>query len=185
MKSVILFYSIIVLALIAILFPRGEILPPSLKLRTNTIAVLDGDTISFQGKKRGRLAYIDAPEKAQLSFDGVAIGLKSKEYLRLLLTSRQESITIEIRGVDRYGRFLVQLFVGDTDINYEMVKSGMALLYPFSEFPSGAKRTRYLLAYEWAKWTRQGVWAAKGFDSPYSFRKKQQQQHPLPSRIRP
>lgn len=80
------------------------------------LGVLDGDTVTLEGKVRFRLRNIDAPEA---DFCG---GQEAKAELEKLLNNKRVRVEEEI--LDNWGRPMGLLYVGDKLINKEMVKSG-------------------------------------------------------------
>jgi endonuclease YncB( thermonuclease family) len=87
--------------------------------------ITDGDTIHALVKGRDmevRLADVDAPERDQPH------GWASK--LQLLDLVRGKHVVLEPRDVDRYGRVVAKVWVGDLDVNRELVKRGAAWFYP-------------------------------------------------------
>ena len=87
--------------------------------------VSDGDTLRVLVRGREmevRLAHIDAPERDQ------AHGWQSK--LRLIELVRDQHIVLAPRDVDQYGRIVAYVWVGDLEINRELIKRGAAWFYP-------------------------------------------------------
>lgn len=89
--------------------------------------VVDGDTILFKPDTyraasraflRVRLAGIDAPEADQPH--GVAATRALKDM------ALQQAVTLNVVGIDRYGRKLGRLFIGARSINAELVRRGHA-----------------------------------------------------------
>lgn len=132
-------------------------------LEGNNVRVLDGDTIVVQGQKV-RLYGLDAPELKQSSFDGIKIGIMSRDYLRELLRGRWVSVSYNGRGY--YGRIIGTVFVGKRNINLEILRSGMAI---FSRY---TKRKDYYLAGFLARLKRRGIFKTSGFLNPSEFRRK-------------
>jgi len=82
------------------------------------IGVLDGDTITVEGKTRFRLRNIDAPE---MNFCG---GKEAKDALTKLIGKNRVRIEEEI--IDKWGRPMGLVYSGEVLINEEMLKSGWA-----------------------------------------------------------
>lgn len=82
------------------------------------IGVLDGDTITIEGKTRFRLRGIDAPEA------NLCGGKEAEEVLRRLIGSKR--IRVEEEIIDKWGRPMGMVYVREKLINLEMVKSGWA-----------------------------------------------------------
>lgn len=84
--------------------------------------VSDGDTItvldSEKVQHKVRLDRIDAPEKKQ------AFGEKSKQHLSEMVFGKD--VRVEWQKKDRYQRILGIVFIGEKDVNLQMVKDGFA-----------------------------------------------------------
>lgn len=97
------------------------------------LKIIDGDTVDLMvnlgfntwNKARIRFYGINAPE-----IKGVErpLGLKSKEFLSTLIKVG-DTISITTHGIDKYGRWLATLYVGDLNINDYMVEKGYAVEY--------------------------------------------------------
>jgi len=89
---------------------------------------IDGDTLAA-GAERLRLMGIDAPEADQsCGGEGVkawTCGEAAREALSRFASQQQTQCSGSSR--DRYGRVLVRCRLGDTDINSELVRQGMAV----------------------------------------------------------
>jgi endonuclease YncB( thermonuclease family) len=113
--------------------------------------VIDGDTIVIDGTHI-RLEGIDAPELSQ-SCNGAsgqwACGRTAMRALTGLIGSG--SVTCESRGLDKYGRVLGTCFIGNRDINAEMVRQGNA--WAFVKYSRS-----YVSAEKEARTAHRGVW---------------------------
>ena len=132
--------------------------------------VTDGDTIIINDI-RIRFTGSDAPEsyffgKTQTCLDGKGreweCGYAATQKLKELINNQTVRCTDE--GQDRYGRTLGICYVGDMDLQAEMVKSGMAVAY-----------LRYSNRYEkeqnYAKKVKAGMWAGE-FKQPEVWRRE-------------
>lgn len=94
-------------------------------LTCNVIKISDGDTVRCLDKNntqhRIRFAGIDAPESKQ------AFGQKSKQALAGMIF--RQSVQIDIKGTDRYGREIGTVYLNGQDINRQMVEIGYAWSY--------------------------------------------------------
>lgn len=129
-------------------------------LRGKCERVLDGDTIEIN-KKRIRLWGIDAPEVSQKSFEGKEIGLISKAFLSQLIEGKEIKVVITHRGY--YGRMIGKIYLGKQFINFEMIKSGQALI--------GRGVVRGKMLEHQARIKRRGMFATSGFHTPWYYRK--------------
>lgn len=92
------------------------------------VSVVDGDTIGVL-VKRGtlsatydvRLLHIDAPEKGQDFSKAAKKALSDMTF--------GKTVKVFYEKLDRYGRILGEVYVGDRLINKEMVRKGMAWVY--------------------------------------------------------
>ena len=89
--------------------------------------VVDGDTLDIGGR-RVRLEGIDAPEIGQTcgrawlgSWD---CGKAARRALDTLVAG--QTVACQSKGLDKYGRVLGICYVGQRDINAEMVRAGLA-----------------------------------------------------------
>ena len=92
------------------------------------VGLSDGDTVTVLGdfsgtreQRRLRLTEIDTPERGQ------PWGTRSRQALADKVFQRQVRIASE--GEDRYGRLLGRIYLGDRDINREMIREGHAWVY--------------------------------------------------------
>ena len=88
------------------------------------VSIADGDTCTVlvgREQVKVRLDGIDAPEKKQ------PFGAKAREHLADSI--HEKTVRIVISGKDRYGRSLGTVWAGQTNINEEMVKAGLAWHY--------------------------------------------------------
>ncbi len=136
---------------------------------SGTAFVLDGDSIKV-GKKEVRLFGIDAPEYKQQCLDKTdmeyACGVKSRDFLVNLVGGK--FVECAYSEKDKYNRFLGKCYVDKVFINAEMVKSGMAVVYNFSEDDKKIDKLE-----EEAKEKKIGIWQGS-FQLPKEYRK----QHP-------
>lgn len=88
------------------------------------ISVHDGDTITIQQndqKYKIRFNGIDAPELAQ------SFGEESQEFLSDLILN--ETVTAEVKDIDKYKRYVSDIYLSDELINAKMVENGYAWHY--------------------------------------------------------
>ncbi len=88
--------------------------------------VVDGDTFVSEGKYY-RLLGIDAPEKGQKCYE------EAKNELKNLIENKTVRIEFDENKKDKYGRYLVYVFLNETFVNREMVKNGYAVFRDYGE----------------------------------------------------
>lgn len=101
--------------------------------KARLLRVIDGDTVEliidlgFETFKECscRLYGINTPELRKASEKEAAI--KAKEYLQSLFNGDQ--VYIHSKKLDKYGRPLVTIYVGDININARMVEEKLAVPY--------------------------------------------------------
>lgn len=145
-----IFLAILIFAGIA----RAELVGP-------VVGVLDGDTIDVLVERqpvRVRLAQIDAPEKRQ------AFGTRSRQTLANLVF--RQSVRVAEEGRDRYGRVIGTVYVGDVDVNAQMVREGMAWVYR----KYAKDRGLYELERQ-AQANRSGLWVDPEPVPPWEYRR--------------
>ena len=93
--------------------------------------VTDGDTITVTQngfKSTIRLVGIDAPEKSRKKHEpGQPFSQSSTKYLAGMVLNKD--VEIKNYGTDRYGRTLGVVYVDGKNVNFEMVKAGLAEVY--------------------------------------------------------
>lgn len=129
--------------------------------------VQDGDSLKFIPKGeteeiRVRLHGIDAPEKGQ------EFSNQSREMLRKL--THKKNIRVEVQDTDRYGRSVAKVYVGNTYVNLEMLRAGLAWYY--SHHADSKKDADLQKAQQSARKAAKGLWANPDAVTPRRFREK-------------
>ena len=132
------------------------------EIRGKVVSIADGDTITVldadKHQHKIRLEGIDAPEKKQ------AFGTKSRQKLGDLVAGKD--VTVQWTKKDRYSRIVGHVYLGDRDIDLEMVKAGMAWHYR-----QYSKSTELAAAEAEARKNRVGLWVDTNPVPPWEFRK--------------
>ena len=116
------------------------------------VGVSDGDTLtllvpdgnSFKQVKV-RLGEIDTPERKQ------PYGTRAQQALSDLAYNKQARVVVQ--DTDRYGRTVGRVYVGNVDVNAEMVKQGAAWVYR-----QYLKDQSLLTLEQQAKAAKRGLW---------------------------
>jgi micrococcal nuclease len=124
------------------------------------VSVHDGDTVTVLvgGRQHKiRLNGIDAPELSQ------DYGRRSRQLLASLCFGK--IVRVRVVDIDRYGREVGDVFLGDSAVNAEMVRAGLAWHYKqYSTDPA-------LAALEVdARAAKRGLWAAPHPTAPWDWR---------------
>jgi len=131
------------------------------------VKVIDGDSLEI-GDNRIRLMGIDAPEYEQLCKNAkkkkYPCGKFSAQYLEKL--TKDQKVICKVHKKDQYERDLCTCFVGNKDINREMILSGNAIVYLESPYREEQKE---------AKEHKRGLWQGR-FMQPRLYRRLKEQQ---------
>ncbi|MCP1771268.1 endonuclease YncB(thermonuclease family) [Neisseria perflava] len=136
--------------------------------------VSDGDTIhvtdSNGRKHKIRMANIDAPELHQ------AYGTRSRDALQAAADG--EKVTVRVYELDRYQREVAQVWQGDTDLNLQQIRQGVAWHYAAyaKKQQDKADYNAYAAAQEKAKQQRKGLWRNRNPQAPWDYRREQRNQ---------
>ena len=132
--------------------------------------ITDGDTIVINDV-RIRFTGSDAPESYFFGKTQTCLNSKGQEWecgkaatVKLKELVNNQEVRCSDEGKDRYGRTLGICYVGEIDLQAEMVKSGMAVAYlKYSR--------RYEEEQNFAKRTKAGMWSGE-FLEPEAWRTK-------------
>ena len=127
----------------------------------NVVRVHDGDTITLVGADgleiSVRLRGIDAPELGQ------PYGFEAKQALQELFKTGTVSVSQTKKG--KYGRYVADVYLGDSWINQTMVDEGHA----WCDQVNSSNRQLYSAEQE-AKAQRKGLWALPAPEPPWIWR---------------
>ena len=120
-----------------------------------TISVEDGDTITILNNQRKqtkiRLYGIDTPENGQ------AFGKKAKKFTSSFVAGK--TVRVKIYDTDRYGRSVGVVFVGNTNVNKEIIRAGYA--WQYRKYCKASFCSEWLKLEEQARKSRIGLWKEK------------------------
>ena len=126
------------------------------------VSVSDGDTIKVikDGKQvKVRLAAIDCPEKKQ------PYGQKAKQFTADMVAGK--SVKVWETDTDRYGRIVGFVFIGDKNLNKELLSAGLAWHYKkYSSDHELAKLENQ------ARVAKRGLWAEPDPVAPWVWRRQ-------------
>jgi len=98
--------------------------------------VIDGDTIELSNGEKIRLLGINAPEINE------PLGEEAKEFLSEMVEGKKVYLEKDLRLRDEFGRLLAFIFVGDKNINLELVRSGLAHTFEINKISKYIKELR-------------------------------------------
>jgi len=133
------------------------------QVKSQTIKIIDGDTIHLDGEKI-RFTGIDTPELKQTCVNaGVKdnCGITAKQ---ILIDKIGDNIVECIsEGKDQYKRILAECFVNNESLSSYLVRSGYAFAYRrYSK--------KFVLDENYARINKIGMWSME-FDYPWDYRK--------------
>lgn len=124
--------------------------------------VKDGDTLTLSEVFDVRLIGIDTPEQKQtckMNGKEWACGAEAKRYLESLVAGKEIRCTNKKK--EKYGRFLSVCEVGGININEEMIRKGLAVVYYSDMFEKAEKEARL---------NEVGLWGSE-FINPEEWRR--------------
>jgi endonuclease YncB( thermonuclease family) len=128
------------------------------------VGVKDADTIEVVSDDKKRLVIrmnsVDGVEKNQ------PMGRAAKKYLSGLIF--RKAVEIEPFKLDKYGRTVATVWLGNTDVNLEVIKAGYAWVY--REYADPKIYPEYYAAEAEAKNKRIGLWSLPNPISPWEWR---------------
>lgn len=93
--------------------------------------VVDGDTIDVEGVGRVRFVGVNTPERGESGYS------EAKDYIKGQCLYQKVSLDVDdAKPKDKYGRTLAVVYLGDLNLNQQLLKKGYAeIMYiPPSEF---------------------------------------------------
>jgi endonuclease YncB( thermonuclease family) len=139
---------------------------PGSRTEAVVVEVVDGDTIvvDIDGiEYRVRYIGIDTPETHHPTEGAEWLGYEATEFHRTMV-NEGDTVILEkdLTETDIYGRLLRYIWVGDTHVNAEMLRSGFAttLFYP----PDTKYETEFRALVETAKEKELGRWGPRPTD---------------------
>jgi endonuclease YncB( thermonuclease family) len=133
------------------------------QVKSQTIKIVDGDTIHLNGEKI-RFTGIDTPELKQNCLkEGIKnlCGVNAKQILIDKIGNNNVECISE--GKDQYKRTLAECFVNDESLSSYLVRSGYAFAYrKYSK--------KFIIDEDYARANKLGMWAME-FEFPWDFRR--------------
>ena len=118
--------------------------------------VFDGDSVLLSDGREIRYIGMDAPETGgnrPVEYGGTA----AADLNERLVDKKAVRLEFDVEPKDHYGRTLAYVYVGDTMVNRELVRSGVALAAPYP--PNLKHQNELSAAMEEARREKRGLWA--------------------------
>ena len=140
--------------------------------------VSDGDTIqvtdSLGTKVKVRFYGMDAPETeksnkktGKVSKPGQPYGEEAFHALQQKVN--RQKVKLDVMDIDRYGRTVSIVWLGNRNINREMVADGWA--WEYRSYLDRAHASEYITAEDQARKAEKGLWQQNNPQPPWEFRK--------------
>ena len=81
-----------------------------------------------------------------------------------------KQVRLDIMDIDRYKRMVGVIWIGNRNINLEMVREGFAEAY--AEYLKEHYRAQFIQAEKEARSARRGIWSLSGYERSGDFRKR-------------
>ena len=133
------------------------------QVKSQTIKIVDGDTIHLHGEKI-RFTGIDTPELKQICLKEGIINLCGVRAKQILIDKIGNSnVKCISAGKDQYKRTLAECFVKGESLSSYLVRSGYAFAYrKYSK--------KFIKDEDYARINKLGMWSME-FDYPWDYRK--------------
>jgi len=158
--------------LIAALLALGNVAQACEVITGTVTKVSDGDTLTVKSKHKTitvRLSRIDAPEISHYGNPAQPFGKEAGDWLREV--ARGEPVTVQIDTVDKYGRSVGTVFMGNENLNAMMVEDGYAWVFDYFAQDEQGDELRKLETV--ARENHKGLWIDSNPETPADFRRSQ------------
>ena len=127
-----------------------------IKYKVKVIHVTDGDTIKVEGEKVIRYIGIDTPETVHPSKPVQCYGREASAKNKGLVEGKEVMLEKDVSELDKYGRQLRYVWIGNILVNEYLVREGYA---QSSSYPPDVKyQDRFVEAQRLARQEAKGLW---------------------------
>ncbi len=120
--------------------------------------VIDGDTIELSDGRKVRYIGVDTPETQHPQKGQECFGEEAKKFNFKLVAGKQVKLEQDVSDIDKYGRILRYVWVGEDLVNEILVRQGYA--YASSYPPDVKYQDKFRAAQEEAQQLEVGLWKA-------------------------
>jgi len=134
--------------------------PPQVNLEKSTVRVtrvIDGDTIEIEGGVKVRYIGIDTPESVDPRRTVECFGKEAAAKNKMLVEGKDVRLAKDVSEIDRFGRLLRYVYIGDILVNDFLVRNGFALAISYP--PDIAHQEEFLQAQTEAREQNRGLWS--------------------------
>ncbi len=127
--------------------------------------VVDGDTLLLASRAKVRLMGVDTPEvfergTGKRKDKPDRWGPEASEFTKNFVAGGRVRLRFDKERMDKYGRFLAYVSVGDRMLNEELLREGLARHTPQYRY-SQSMKNRFRKAEEEARIHRRGMWSGE------------------------
>ena len=122
--------------------------------------MVDGDTIIVFPEAVIRLIGVNTPETVRPEHPVEPWGPEATAFTKHFLCAGTVRLSFDRERVDRYGRFLAYVWVGDEMLNEALLRAGLARYEPQFRYSESVKR-RFRQAEQVAKREGLGIWSSE------------------------
>jgi len=138
----------------------GTLLPVEATVRR----IIDGDTVELADGRLVRYIGIDTPEvrrrvNGRWVMEPEPFALEAAAVNRELVEGKTVRCEYDVQTHDRYGRLLAYIFIGETMVNEELVRRGMA--QPLTIPPDVRYTERFQRLAREARQANRGLWSRR------------------------
>jgi len=122
-----------------------------IKPRPKVVKVVDGDTINLSNGQTIRYIGVDTPEKGECFYE------EATKINQDLVLNQEVEIKTDANNLDRFGRVLAYVWVGDIFVNQELLSLGAGEY--FMDTVNLAHQTELVEAAEQGYQAKSGLWS--------------------------
>ncbi len=119
-------------------------------------SVPDGDGLRLEDGRRVRYIGIDTPEMAHWGNPVESFAEEARMFNEQLVVGKRVRLERDASEMDRYGRLLRYVYVGDTFVNAELMRAGLARA--FALWPDEGHAEEFARLEQEARRQRRGMW---------------------------
>jgi micrococcal nuclease len=123
--------------------------------------VIDGDTLLLSSGNRVRLIGVDTPETVMPDHPVERFGPEATLFTRTFLGEGAARLEFDRERLDRHGRHLAYVWIGERMLNEELLRAGLARFEPQYHYSEAVKR-RFRRAQDEAQRAQRGLWSSSG-----------------------
>lgn len=163
-RNIVRIITVIGIVLLTVFSPKNETVLPNPAITKDApqtefaqvTRVIDGDTIELSDKRKVRYIGIDTPETVDQRKSVMCFGVEASAENKRLVEGKTIRLEKDVSDIDRFGRLLRYVYVGDVFVNDYLVRTGYAHV---STYPPDVKFSeQFQEAEKEARMSNNGLW---------------------------